>query len=443
MNRAAIVLAALFMAWTSAVSAHEVPDRVDISVLLKPEAGRMLILARVPANALIDFLLPTQEGGNWIDLANADTLAAEGARVWIADRLSLRENGTPLSTPHLLKLRLSRVNDPAFASFDTALARVTGPPLPLDILVLQDQITVDALLEVPIGSPSASFTFIPRFARLGLLVYTTLSYLPPDGAIQHFYYEGDPESFALNPTRADGVRRFFAAGVWHYLGDLDYLLFALCAAMVFLRPAPLASFTLILAGAELIALLAARAWLPALPWVPVLCGVLVAAATVCAGIEAIVTGDGKRRGLAIAAGAAFGAAFWSFLQPVVQFGGSHPFAAALAFAAGVLLAEAAALAGALLIVRILLRLSRVSRGVVIVAAAISIHVSWRRMLDRVDALTLVGLPIEAKQLLIAAACGAGLIVLLAWMWRELPRTWRETIPGRRRTALRESSPQAE
>src|SRR6185436_16122295 len=161
-------LAAL-LSWTSIMSAHEVPDRVQIGVFLKPEQRRMLMLVRMPANALIDFLLPTLEGGNWLDLANADAVAAEGARVWIADMLSIYENGAALPKPQLLAVRLSRTNDPSFATFQDALNRVKGAPLPADTLVLQEEVTVDALLEAPIASMQSRFSFEPRFARLGVV----------------------------------------------------------------------------------------------------------------------------------------------------------------------------------------------------------------------------------------------------------------------------------
>src|SRR5207248_5087290 len=139
------LLAALVL-WPSIVSAHEVPDRVQVGVFLKPEQGRMLMLVRMPANALIDFLLPTLAGGNWLDLTKADAVAAEGARVWIADMLSIDENGTALTRPRILAVRLSRVNDPSFSTFQDALNRVNGAPMPADTLVLQEQVTVDTLL---------------------------------------------------------------------------------------------------------------------------------------------------------------------------------------------------------------------------------------------------------------------------------------------------------
>jgi hypothetical protein len=424
-KRLALVLATLLLCQPTRLSAHDVPDRVDIAILIKAEHDRLRILARVPANALIDFLLPTQDYGNWVDLTNADVLATEAARVWVAEMLSLRENGAALPTPRLLKVHLSRVNDPSFLTYDGALARVNGPPLAPGTLVLQEQVTVDALLEVPIRSPAADIRFRPRFGRLGVLVYTTLTYLPPDGRSQRFYYEGDPPEFSLNPTTGDSARRFFSAGLWHVLGETDYLMFALCIAMAFTRVKSLAAFAALVAGAELCALLAARLWLPAAPWTPVLCGALLAAVTVCAGIEAIVSARSERRGFAVVVGAVFGAAFWSALQPVVQFGGAHTLAAALAFACGLVATQLSALAVAALVVFLIARVSRVPRGITIVVAALVVHVSWQQMLDHVHALTLVGLPLTTRQLALSAALAAVIIVAVSWGRRPAARALRQ------------------
>src|ERR1700722_2347843 len=92
MKRAAIAILAALILWPSATSAHDVPDNVSISAFLKPENGRMLILVRMPANALIDFIFPTLSDGNWLDLKNINGLPQDGAKVWIADLLSIYED---------------------------------------------------------------------------------------------------------------------------------------------------------------------------------------------------------------------------------------------------------------------------------------------------------------------------------------------------------------
>jgi HupE / UreJ protein len=413
MTRLWVGIVAALMFWPSAVSAHEVPDRVKIEVFVKPENGRLLILVRMPANALIDFLLPTLPDGNWVDLKNADSTAAAGANVWIADMLSLYEGGNALATPHVLAVRLSRVNDPSFSTFKDALNRVNGAPLPIDTFVLQDQVTVDALLQTPINAVDSKFSFEPRFARLGLTVDTTLAFLPPGGGIRQFQYQDDPETFELDPSWGHAITRFVRAGFAHYFGDTDYLLVTLCIALVFTHFRMLLPFVAALACAESLVLIASLELLSSVSWMRVVSGVLIAATTVYMGIEAIIAGNGKRVGLAVGAGLILGCGFWLGLQPLVQFGGTHPLASGLAFNLGVMTGELVTLALFVAAVQTVLRLSRVPSAAVTIAAAIAIHISWRRMLDRADALALVQVKTPAVNPVMLAAIGAVAIAALA------------------------------
>src|ERR1700683_3464069 len=102
MKRAAFAILPALMLWPCAVSAHDVPDDVRIKIFLKPEDGRMLILVRIPANALIDILFPTLPGSDWLDLKQIDGCEREGAKVWVADLLSLQEGDHLLPTPQVL-----------------------------------------------------------------------------------------------------------------------------------------------------------------------------------------------------------------------------------------------------------------------------------------------------------------------------------------------------
>jgi hypothetical protein len=413
MTRRWLPILAALMFWPSALSAHEVPDRVKIAVFVRPEHGRLLILVRMPANALIDFLLPTLPDGNWLDLKNADSTAAAGANVWIADLLSLFEDGTALAKPQVLAVRISRVNDPSFSSFQDALDRVNGPPLPIDTLVLQDQVTVDALLQTPIHSAGSSFSFEPRFARLGVVVDTTVAFLPPRGGIRQFQYQNDPETFELDSGRGQAITRFMKAGCAHYFDETDYLLFALCVALAFRRLRMLLPFVVTLACAESLVLIASLELMPPVSWLRVVSGVLIAATTVYMGIEAIIAGNHQRVGLAIGAGLILGCGFWGGLQPVLEFGGTHPLASGLAFNLGVVAGELVTLMFLGAAVQLVERLSRAPRAAVTIAAAVVIHTSWRRLLDRADALALVQVKTPAFNPAMLAVIGTVTIATLA------------------------------
>jgi hypothetical protein len=413
MKRIVLALLLALTVWPSIASAHDVPDHVRISVIMKPANGKMQFLVRVPANALIDFLFPTQSVGNYLDLPNADAMSMEAARVWIADLLRLTENGAAMARPEVRAIRLSRVNDPSFNTFENALARVNGARMAPDTLVTQDQVTVDALLDAPIADAGSTFAFEPRFGRLGVVVNTTLTFLPADGGARQFQYDGDPETFELDPGRRHALRRFTAAGVTRFFGDTDYLLFALCAALVFQRRRALAPFVVVLALVQSLVLIASLALMPPVPWLRGLCEVLIAAVTVYAGIEAIVAGESRRVWFAIVAGVVLGYGFWIDLQPTVQFGGIHRLAAGLGFNLGLVTAELATVMAALVAVVIVRRMSKAPRAVVVIVAALAIHVSWRRLLERADALALTPLNPSVANALLIVMIGMGVALALA------------------------------
>jgi len=300
-SRSLLILALLFAPWSPNAVAHDVPDRVQVSIFLNPEPGRMVVLVRLPANALIDFLLPTLPDSNWLDLKNTDSVVNEAAKVWIADRLVLYEDGVALPKPRVLVVRLSRVNDPSFRNYESALDHLHADPLPTDTLVLQDQVTVDALLEAPIHLPGADFSFAPEFGRLGVLVFTTLLFLPEDGGVRKFSYEGDPPTFHLDATRAKALRNFVSAGFEHVLGDRESLLFLFCVALTFLRIRPVIHFALVMLSGEALSVIACLSFSISATWLPVLSAALVAAIAVYMGIEAIVAVQSKRVGAALIA----------------------------------------------------------------------------------------------------------------------------------------------
>jgi len=412
MRRIGLAIVAAWLAWPVAVSAHDVPDLVNVAVFFKPEHGRLQALVRVPSSAFIDFQFPVLDA-TWLDLSQSEAIAAAAVKVWVADRLSLFENGIALPKPTIVKTRISRMNDPFFGSFDDALIHTSGPRLPADALVTQDQGVVDALLEVPITSASSQFSYEPLFGRLGVLVNSTVTFVRPDGQLRTFQFEGDPETFDLDPVRRDALTHFMRTGVTHFVRDDGYLLAALCVGLIFLgRFAPTLPFALMLAAFEALTLMACVRWTPSAPWMLPLCGALTAAAVAYFGTEAIVGGEGRRTGLGVGAGLIFGASFWSGLQPLLQYAGEHPLAAGVGFAVGVVVSQLIALALAVALVKGALRLSRAPRAIVIITAAVVIHISWRRMLDRTGALTLVpfDLPRYSGSVVFA---GLGVILLLS------------------------------
>src|SRR6476646_4530061 len=271
MKRIGLTVFALWLTSSAAVFAHDVPDLVKVAVFFKPANGRMQVLVRVPSNAFIDYQFPILDA-TWLDLSESEAIATEAVKVWVADRLSLFENGVALPNPTIVKTRISRMNDPFFGSFDDAFIHTSGPRLPADALVTQEQGVVDALLEVPISSADSKFSYEPRFGRLGGLVYSTVTFVRPDGQLRTFQFEGDPETFHLDPGRRDAITQFMQAGVAHFVHDDGYLLAALCVGLIFVgRIAVTVPFALMLASIEALTLMACVRWTPSAPWLPSLC----------------------------------------------------------------------------------------------------------------------------------------------------------------------------
>ncbi|HLJ17760.1 MAG TPA: HupE/UreJ family protein [Bryobacteraceae bacterium] len=415
-------LAALFslLLCPGTAFAHDVPNEVAIKIYLKPESGRMLMLVRIPASALIDILFPTQPESDWLDLRQIDGFAQEGARVWVADLLSVREGGQLLPHPQVRSVRISRIGNPSFDSFDGALAHVNGERLPPDTLLTQDQAVVDALLESPIQSARSDFSFEPRFARVGVRVTTSLAFLPAQGGIRQFEYDGDPETFHLDPNGSQAFTRLVPAGFAHFFQHADYLLFLLCVALIFVRIPTLAAFAVAFAVAQSVALFGYEFGLaPPDAWIP-LWGILISAATVYAAIEVIVSaGDEENRwGLAIAAGLLFGSGYSFALSPFIQFGGTRRLVSVLAFNAGILAGYSLALVLLFAAVGILLRFSSAPRIASIIAAAVVLRVSWHRMLERAQDFSLASMSFPAvSNSTLTLACVAVAAAFTAYLYR--------------------------
>ena len=124
-------------------------------------------------------------------------------------------------------------------------------------------------------------------------------------------------------------------------------------------------------------------------------------------------------GLALASGVLLGAASWFGLRTELQFAGAHGLVATLTFIAVAVAVQSAALLLCAGVVTIAQRLSRVPRAVVVIPAAVAIHVAWRRLLERADGLALVSLySPEGNGSLVAVIAGVMVAVLVVAAWRR-------------------------
>src|SRR5580658_4150920 len=95
----------------ASASAHDIPNDVTVQALLKPEGHRLMLLVRVPMAALRN-------------------TTPEAAPLELAAAVQLYEEDTLLPKPRVVATQISLPSDKSFASWEEALAHVTGPGLP-------------------------------------------------------------------------------------------------------------------------------------------------------------------------------------------------------------------------------------------------------------------------------------------------------------------------
>src|SRR6266849_6246632 len=205
------LVAALVGAVPLRAAAHDIPTDVRVNAFVKPDGQRLSLLVRVPLKAMRDVDYP-RRGAGLLDLARADAALRNAATLWIADSVELYENDRRLGPPRVVDARVSLESDKSFASYEQALAHVTGPRLPHNMERYCEQGLLDVMFEYPIGSDRSDFSIRPRLERLGLRTTVVLRFLPPAGAVRAFDLHGDPGLVRLDPRWHQAAWRFVESG---------------------------------------------------------------------------------------------------------------------------------------------------------------------------------------------------------------------------------------
>ena len=378
---------AFIVVWPSRPFAHEIPPSVALVAFVKPETGRLRLLVRVPLEAIRDVDFP-QRGAGYLDIARTTPLLRDVANVWIADYVEMYENDRRLERGGIVATRVSLPSDRAFATYDGALATVTGPPLADSVALPWQQAMLDVLLEYPITSPMARFSIRPALAHLGIRTTTVLRFVPPNGSERAFEYLGDPGLVRLDPSWHQAAWRFVQLGFGHILDGIDHLLFVLCLVIPFRRLRPLVAIITAFTIAHSITLIAsASGFAPDALWFPPLIEVLIALSIVYMAFENIMGPKLERRWIiAFAFGLVHGFGFSFALRQSLQFAGSHLATSLVAFNVGVELGQLFVLAIAVPALVLLFRYVVAERVGTILMSALIAHTAWHWMLDRWSAL---------------------------------------------------------
>jgi hypothetical protein len=380
------------LAFAPGALAHDIPNDVTVRAFVKPSGSRLILLMRVPLEAMRDIDFPSR-GAGYLDLAKTRPLLPDAATLWISDAIQLYENGTPLPKPRVVATRVSLESDKSFATYDEALAHVAldnkGPELPDATDVYWNQTLLDVLFEYPIRSDQSDFSIHPALDRLGVRVLTVLRFLPPSGAIRAFEYEGDPGLVRLDPRWSQAALRFIKLGFLHILDGTDHLLFLLCLVIPFRRFGALVPVVTAFTVAHSITLIASAYNLaPDALWFPPLIETLIAISILYMALENIVGGSTLRRRwvTAFGFGLVHGFGFSFVLRDTMQFAGSHLLTSLLSFNIGVELGQLLVLLLLIPVLDALFRYVVDERMGTIILSALVAHTAWHWMLDRADRL---------------------------------------------------------
>jgi hypothetical protein len=423
MRRWTLAIAAAMLALAPASSsAHDIPASVVVQAIVRPQGDHLRLLVRVPLGAMRDVDFPLRNG-ELLDLSRADRSLRDAAMLWLAKDIAVYEGDAPLGAPVLGGVRVSLPSDRSFATFDSALAAITGPPLPPDTTLYWNQAMLDVLFEYPIRSDRSTFSIRPALARLGVRVVTALRYQPPAGAERAFELAGDPGLVRLDPRWHQAAWRFVQLGFAHILDGKDHLLFLFCLVIPFRRFRALALIVTAFTLAHSMTLIAAASgFVPDALWFPPLIETVIAVSILYMALENIagVTNLQRRWMLAFGFGLVHGFGFSFALRETLQFAGSHLLTSLLAFNAGVELGQLFVLALLIPAIQLLFRYVVAARVGTIMLSALVAHTAWHWTADRWEQLRrfeapAMSLVVVARGLrwLIAAVLIAGLLWLIA------------------------------
>lgn len=383
-----IAIAVAALAFAAPVCAHDIPVDATVQAFVKPEGNRLHLLVRVPLNTMRDVDIPTTPKG-FLDLEKLGPQMPAAATLWIGDFVRLYENEDPLPRPKVIATQLSLPSDKSFASWEQALAHLTGPPLNNDVLAVWNQMMFDVLFDYPIHSDRDEFSIDPAVEGLAARVNTVLRFLPPGGAIRAYEFSGNPGIVHLDPSWFQAATSFIRMGFEHILDGADHLLFLLCLVIPFRKFRALIPVVTAFTVAHSITLIASAYGLaPDFGWFPPLIETLIALSILYMALENIVGGATVHRRwiLAFAFGLIHGFGFSFALRQSLQFAGAHMLSSLLSFNIGVELGQLLVLLIAIPILTLLFRRVVEERMGTIILSAFVAHTAWHWMLERADAM---------------------------------------------------------
>ena len=385
-------------------AAHDIPASIVVQAFVRPQGDSLRLVVRLPLAAMRDIEFPLTSDG-LLDTARGEVVLRDAAMLWLARDIEVYEEQVRLALPRVTAVRVSLPSDRSFATFESAVANLTGPPLAADTAVIWNQALFDVILDYAIESDRHAFSIRPSLARLGIRVVTVLRYQPPAGAERVFEYAGDQGLVRLDPRWHQAAWRFVRLGFAHILDGIDHLLFLFCLVIPFRRVRALVLIVTAFTIAHSMTLIAAASGLvPDALWFSPLIETVIAASILYMALENIVGASNVQRRwmIAFGFGLVHGFGFSFALQETLQFAGSHLLTSLLAFNIGVEAGQLAVLAVLVPALHLLFRFAVAERIGTIILSALVAHTAWHWTSERWEQLRQFNWPALGRPALVDA-----------------------------------------
>ena len=204
-------------------AAHDIPNDVQVQAFVKPDGRRLQLLMRVPLLAMREVDFP-RRGLGILDLARADDALSNAAKLWIADNVELYEGDVRLGYPRVVEVRASLPSDKSFASYEEALAHVTGRDCRTTRNSIGTRDCSTYCSSTRYARTAPSFRSTQASSDWGCARSPRCGSCHP-GRRRAYEFHGDPGLIRLDPRWHHAALRFVEVGFLHILDGTDHLLF--------------------------------------------------------------------------------------------------------------------------------------------------------------------------------------------------------------------------
>ena len=364
------------------LSAHEIPERVQLKILIHEDGNNLDLLVRVPLEAMrdVDFSL---RGPGYLNFSESLPMIQEAINLWVLDEIKLYQGKTRLNPATKEKLRISLPSDNSFARYETAIQQFNTPLLPDDTILFWRQAYINVRVNYLLKNPETIFDLEPSLSGLGQKTSSAVTFTDRNGTEYQYDYVGDPGLLSLNPDPLQVIIRFVYRGFLHILSGIDHLLFlaALLVPMLSKRLLimVITAFTL---GHSVTLASAVLGFQPASLWFPDAIELLIALSILILAIDNLVTKEHHSRWMfGLVFGLVHGFGFSFGLSQSLQYSGSHLWTGLFGFNLGVELGQLFVILLALPPI-IFIRQLKQERLILIIVSLVIAHTGLHWTLDR-------------------------------------------------------------